>query len=63
MKMIPHLNQFDWHWKLPSQLLNNSHIWLVQVNGYIHDIRNLPREVQEQAYQQKIIPFIPADQN
>lgn len=63
MKMIPHLNQFDWHWKLPSQLLNNSHIWFVQVNGYVHDIRNLPREVQEQAYQQKIIPFIPADQS
>lgn len=62
-KMIKHLNQFDWHWKLPSHLLDFSPIWMVEIDGFVRDIRMMPRHVQELAFNKKIIPFIPADQD
>jgi hypothetical protein len=36
-------------------------IWNLMVNGYIVDIRGMPREVQEIAYNKGLIPYIPAD--
>ena len=33
--------------------------WLIMVNGYIVDVRSMPREVQEMAYQQGLIPYLP----
>ena len=45
---------------LPSLLDDNLMVWMLSVNGLIVDIRDMPREVQ--AYQQGLIPYIPADQ-
>jgi hypothetical protein len=47
---------------LPSLLDDNPMVWMLSVNGLIVDIRDMHREVQEQAYQQGFIPYIPADQ-
>jgi hypothetical protein len=47
---------------LPSLLDDNPMIWMLSVNGLIVDIRGMPRGVQVQAYQQGLIPYIPADQ-
>lgn len=49
----------DPNWTLPSRQYDNPLIWLVSVNGHIVDIRQMPLEVQEQAFEQNIIPFIP----
>jgi hypothetical protein len=38
-------------------------IWMLHVNGMLVDVRHMPREVQEIAYQKGLIPFIPADRN
>lgn len=54
--------QFDPDWTLPSKLGSNPTVWLLSVNGLIIDIRQAPREIQEQAFAQGLIPFIPADQ-
>jgi len=51
----------DPRWTLPSQLDNHPYLWLISVNGFIIDVRNAPREIQELAYQQGLIPYIPAD--
>ena len=52
----------DPRWCLRSLLTDNPLVWMYNVDGLIMDIRNAPREVQEQAYEDGLIPFIPADQ-
>jgi hypothetical protein len=53
--------QFDPDWCLPSQLDHNPMVWMLQVNGLLVDVRYAPREVQEIAFAQGLIPYIPAD--
>lgn len=56
------LMQLDPDWCLPALLKDNPLIWMLEVNGFIMDIRTAPREVQEKAYRLGLIPFIPADE-
>jgi hypothetical protein len=46
-----------------TQRLNDENplIWFLSVNGVPLDIRRAPRAVQEAAYRQGLIPYIPAD--
>ncbi|MDJ0592072.1 MAG: DUF6398 domain-containing protein [Pleurocapsa sp. MO_226.B13] len=55
------MSQMSPDWCLPSRIDDNPLIWMVSVNGFILDIRHAPREVQEQAFLQGIIPYIPDD--
>lgn len=56
------IHAFDPQWTLPSKLDSNPMVWMVTLgNGMIADIRHLPREVQEEAYERGMIPYIPAD--
>ncbi len=55
------MSQFDPDWTLPSKVGSNPLIWMLTVNGLIMDVRYAPREVQEIAYLQGLIPYIPAD--
>ena len=48
--------QADPRWYRPSQMNDNPMAWLVMVNGFIVDVRTLPREVQEEAYRKGLIP-------
>lgn len=51
----------DPDWCLPSRLINNPTIWMAYVNDILVDLRSAPREVQKMAFEQGLIPFIPAD--
>ena len=53
--------QMDPEWSLPSRLANNPMVWMVKVNGFIMDLREAPRELQEVAFNKGLIPYIPAD--
>lgn len=53
----------DPNWSRASQVDSNPLIWMVSVNGLLMDIRHLPRDVQVQAYEQGIIPYVPADRD
>ncbi|MEJ7590919.1 MAG: DUF6398 domain-containing protein [Planctomycetaceae bacterium] len=53
--------QMDPAWSLPSRLVDNPMTWMVQVNGFITDLRHAPRELQEVAFNKGLIPYIPAD--
>jgi hypothetical protein len=55
--------QFDPRWCLPSLVDQNPLVWLLEVNGLMVDVRHMPREVQEIAYQKGLIPYIPADRS
>ncbi len=33
--------------------------WMIQVDGFIVDARDAPREIQEEAFLRGLIPYIP----
>ena len=47
--------------KLTSRLDDNLLVWMLEVNGFLMDIRMAPREAQVAAYEKGLIPYIPAD--
>lgn len=55
------MHHFDHQWCLPSRLESSPSLWLIMVDGYIVDARQMPREVQALAYEKGLIPYIPAD--
>lgn len=55
------IRPFEMDWTLPSRMEENPLIWMLEVNGFMMDVRNAPREVQEIAFEKGLIPYIPAD--
>jgi hypothetical protein len=55
------IRTFDPKWTLPSRLDDNPMAWMISVNGFIMDIRAAPRELQVEAFERGLIPYIPAD--
>ena len=47
--------------KLTSRLDDNLLVWMLEVNGFLMDIRMAPREVQAAAHEKGLIPYIPAE--
>jgi hypothetical protein len=47
-------------WTLPSRLADNPLVWMLEVDGPMIDIRRAPAELQQLAYEEGLIPFIPA---
>ena len=56
-------HQLDPKWSLPSLLDANPLVWMAEVNGILVDLRQMPREVQEIAFDKGMIPYIPADRD
>lgn len=50
---------FDVEWYRPSRMDDNPMAWRVMVNGFVMDVRTLPREIQEEAYRKGLIPYLP----
>jgi hypothetical protein len=48
-------------WTLPSRLADNPMVWMLQVNGFIIDIRDAPIELQRAAFEKGLIPYVPAE--
>jgi hypothetical protein len=53
--------QLDPNWSLSSRLQSNPLVWMLSVNGMMVDVRSMPREVQEIAFEKGFIPYIPDD--
>jgi len=53
--------QLDPKWTLPSRLGDNPMVWMASVNGFIIDLRYASRELQVKAFENGLIPYIPAD--
>lgn len=56
-------HQLDPKWLLRSLLAENPLVWMAEVNGILVDLRQMPREVQEIAFDKGMIPYIPADRD
>jgi hypothetical protein len=55
------LSYFNTEFLLNALIDKNPAVWYLQVNGYLVDIRNMPRGAQEEAFRKGLIPYIPAD--
>ena len=53
------MDQMDPDWSIPSMVDKNPLIWMLEVNGFIIDVRHAPREIQEEAFRKGLIPYIP----
>jgi hypothetical protein len=51
--------QMDPDWSIPSMVDKNPLIWMLEVNGFVIDVRHAPREIQEEAFRRGLIPYIP----
>ncbi|MEB3260773.1 MAG: DUF6398 domain-containing protein, partial [Cyanobacteriota bacterium] len=54
------IGPFAPNWSLPSLLEQSSLPWMLEVDGFIRDVRTLPLEVQEKAHALGLIPYVPA---
>ncbi|MBF8192482.1 hypothetical protein ITP53_43750 [Nonomuraea sp. K274] len=62
-KQIRDTLKMSWHspeWQHPDMLARNPAIWFVLVDGLMYDARELPVEIQFEAYRQGVIPYVPA---
>jgi len=55
------LMPLDPDFTVASRIDDNPLIWMLTVNGFVMDIRDAPREAQVVAYENGLIPYIPAD--
>ncbi|NQV24150.1 MAG: hypothetical protein HQ518_07255 [Rhodopirellula sp.] len=55
------LSPLDPDYTVASRLDSNPMVWMAEVDGLIMDLSSAPREIQEAAYEQGLIPYIPAD--
>lgn len=55
------IRRFDMNWTLPSRMDDNPLVWMLEVNGFMMDIRHAPREIQKVAFERGLIPYIPED--
>ncbi|MGI4947024.1 MAG: DUF6398 domain-containing protein [Janthinobacterium lividum] len=58
---VLHTNRMDPTWMLQSFVDRNPLVWMAEVNGLLVDLRHMPREVQQIAFEKGMIPYIPAD--
>lgn len=47
-------------WTSPSRLAENPLVWMLQVNGLMIDIRRMPIDLQQMAFDKGLITYIPA---
>jgi hypothetical protein len=55
------VNRLNPSWTLPALVEANPLTWMAEVNGLLVDLRDMPREVQEIAFEKGMIPYVPAD--
>jgi len=48
---------------LPERIEDNPMIWMVKVNGLIVDVREMPLEIQQKAFEMGIIPYVPGEED
>jgi len=53
------MGQLDPEWTLPSRIADNPMAWMVTVDGVIVDMRDMSPELQQAAFAQGLIPYVP----
>jgi len=53
------MRQMDLLWYRPSKMEDNPFAWMMMVDGFVVDVRSMPRDIQEVAYEKGLIPYLP----
>lgn len=53
------MTQWDPNWMPASRVDDSPLVWMISLNGFIVDSRQLPRHIQEEAVATGIIPYVP----
>jgi hypothetical protein len=53
------MGQMDPQWYRPSKMEDNPLAWMIMVDGFAVDVRQMPRDLQEVAYEKGLIPYLP----
>jgi hypothetical protein len=61
LKKMFKIDYFNIEWMLPKHIEDNPMIWMVKVNGFIVDVRDMSLEIQQQAFEMGIIPYVPGE--
>ena len=54
------MSPWDTEWLLQELIEDNPAIWMLSVDGFIVDARDLPLEFQQEAARRGLIPYVPA---
>jgi len=57
------IDYFNIELMLPENMEDNPMIWMVKINGFIIDVRDMSLEVQQQAFEMGIIPYVPGEED
>lgn len=53
------MSPWDTEWMLRELIEDNPVVWMLSVDGFIVDARDLPLEVQQEAARRGLIPYVP----
>jgi hypothetical protein len=60
IRKLVRMSPWDTEWLLQELIEDNPAIWMLSVDGFIVDARDLPLEFQQEAARRGLIPYVPA---
>ena len=60
IRKLIRMSHWDTEWLLKELVEDNPAIWMLSVDGFIVDARDLPLEFQQEAARRGLIPYVPA---
>ena len=60
IRKLVRMSRWDTEWLLRELIEDNPAIWMLSVDGFIVDARDLPLEIQQEAARRGLIPYVPA---
>ncbi len=59
IRNILKMSRIESTWMTKELIDKSSLLWMISLNGFIVDIRSLPFEIQEEAFRENLIPYLP----
>ena len=60
IRKLVRMSPWDTEWLLQKLIEDNPAVWMLSVDGFIVDARDLPLEFQQEAARRGLIPYVPA---
>lgn len=57
------VNPLNTEWMVQELIESNPAVWLLKVDGYVVDIRDMPLAVQNLAFEKGLIPYVPGERD
>lgn len=55
------LDVFDPEFSRQSMIASNPRVWMLELDGFLIDVRTMPLEIQQLAFDQGLIPYVPGE--